>query len=489
MRKTWLIAAREYAAAVRTKSFVLTLVLLPVLMVGGAAVGAWTNSAVDLRPKRVAVLDRTPGAAVYAAIQSATRQRDAEIAADAEKGDRKPRPPFVFERVDPAPTSDPAAVAAQRYDLSQRVRDGDLLAYTEVGADVLSPRLDYLGVLSSLAGIGQAGGDVRNLTPQQQREAAEKIFGPGVNVTYTTARPTYLDVRNFIQQSILLPIYQARIESAGLPAQKVLPLLVPPIVTGRGLYEAGPTTRPAGATADQPTFREASGAGQIAVFLVPVALLMLLFTVVFVGVSPLTTNVIEEKQQRIAEVLLGGVRPFDLMLGKLLGGVAVALTLAAVYLAGAYGTAWYYGVAGYVAPSVLAWFLVFAVLASLLYGAFFAAAGAAVTDVKEAQTLITPVMLLISGPLVIFGKVLEDPNGPLPTWLTFFPPATPLLTVFRLAVPPGPPQWQVVAAALLTLATTAVVVWVAGRIFRVGLLAAGKAATPADLLRWTFGRA
>jgi ABC-2 type transport system permease protein len=101
------------------------------------------------------------------------------------------------------------------------------------------------------------------------------------------------------------------------------------------------------------------------------------------------------------------------MLGKLLGGVGVSLTLAIVYIVGAYLGAREFGVAKYLTTQTIIWFIAFAIMATFMYGALFVAAGAAVTNLKEAQSLITPIMLLVMLPMFVFGPILSNPTGPL----------------------------------------------------------------------------
>jgi ABC-type Na+ efflux pump permease subunit len=195
-------------------------------------------------------------------------------------------------------------------------------------------------------------------------------------------------------------------------------------------------------------------------------------------------NIIEEKQLRIAEVLLGSVRPFELMLGKLLGGVAVSLTLAAIYLVGGLFLANEFDALDAVPPATLAWFLAFAGIGTLMYGSLFVAAGAAVTNLKEAQNLLTPIILLVVLPMVTFGPVHQDPNGPVAKAITWFPLTTPTATVLRLSVPPGISLTEKLLAAALSLVTTLVLVWLAGRVFRFGMLHTDKAAAIRDMMRW-----
>src|SRR5262249_38282369 len=164
------------------------------------------------------------------------------------------------------------------------------------------------------------------------------------------------------------------------------------------------------------------------------------------------------------EVLLGSIRPFPLMLGKIVGTSGVSLTIAAVYLAGAYWAAHHYGFAEFVPPSLLAWFLLFQTLASLMYGSLYIAIGAACSDMKETQNLLWPVMLLATAPMFVLGSVLQEPNSAVATGLSFFPFATPMLMIARQAVPPGIGWWQPALGALGVLAMTLLCVWAAGRI-------------------------
>src|SRR5262249_28735174 len=136
---------------------------------------------------------------------------------------------------------------------------------------------------------------------------------------------------------------------------------------------------------------EAQQANVPASILVPFALVFLMFMVVMATATPLMNIILEEKTHRISEVLLGSIPPFQLLLGQLLGIVGVSLTMAAVYLAGGYAAINRAGYAEYFPWNLIGWFLVYMVLAVLIYGSIFIAIGAAVTDMKEAQSLMTPV--------------------------------------------------------------------------------------------------
>src|SRR5207248_1453949 len=182
-----------------------------------------------------------------------------------------------------------------------------------------------------------------------------------------------------------------------------------------------------------------------------------------------------------SEVLLGSVRPFQLMSGKVLGLVATSITLILVYLGGAYYAAHKLGMGEFLPGQLIAWFVVFQVLAVLMFGSLYIAIGAACTDAKEMQSLLLPVNMFLVVPLAVLPNIIQNPNGPLARIATLFPPLTPMVTVARLAVPPGIPLWEILVAIAILLASTTILVWASGRIFRVGILMQGKGANVRDL--------
>jgi ABC-2 type transport system permease protein len=121
-----------------------------------------------------------------------------------------------------------------------------------------------------------------------------------------------------------------------------------------------------------------------------------------------------------------------------------------------------------------------------MYGALFVAAGAAVTNAKEAQSLISPIILLMVLPMFVIEPMYQDPSGPLPMAASFIPFSAPMMTTARIAIPPGIPAWQALLSVAVSLLTTVALVWCAGRIFRLGLLMQGQAARPRDILRWVL---
>ncbi len=462
MHKALTIAVREYLAAVRTKSFILSLLMLPILIALSSGIQYLTRRQLDTEDKRIAVVDRT--GALFEELKKKVEKRNANDIFD-EETHNKTRAAFLLERIEPS-ANERADIDEQRLELSQRVLKGEFFGFVEIGPDI-----SHLWELSQLI-------KPKTFTKDQ------------AYIRYQTNRPTSPAFRTWAELNIPLSIQEKLLDNF----KQKLPFLnfdKPPSEASEpksakfnpmfmetfGLSKRDPKTG---------VIKEPEVIQQIATILVPAALVGLMLMVVMLGSTPAMQGIVEEKMQRIAEVLLGSVNPFQMMLGKLLGLMAVSLTIAAVYMGGAYWAAHHYGFAESLSPEILAWYLAFQILALLMYGSLFLAIGAAATDAKETQTLVMPVVLICCLPLYLLTSIIEDPNGKLATGISFFPFSTPMLMTARLAVPPGIPFWQPALGMLVVIATTMFCVYAAGRIFRVGILMQGKGPKFSDLIRWVI---
>lgn len=223
-------------------------------------------------------------------------------------------------------------------------------------------------------------------------------------------------------------------------------------------------------------------------FFVPLGGMLLLFMLVMMAAPALLNSVLEEKMQKIVEVLVASVSPFELFSGKLLGTVLVSWTLSFLYLGGITAVVHHAGYGHLIQPATIGWFLVLQFFALLIFGSLFSALGAACSEIRDAQSMMMPAMLLVMIPMLTFTTVLKDPGGVLARSLTFFPPSTPFILLLRVLTPPGPSGLEVVVAFALMAAFTVLVVWAAGRIFRVGLLSTGQTPTFRQLLSWVTVR-
>ncbi|HEY2158429.1 MAG TPA: ABC transporter permease [Isosphaeraceae bacterium] len=456
MRKILLVARREYLAAVRTKAFLIGLLSMPIMMFGSIIVQSMLKDQVDLREKHYAVVDRTPGGTVASFLESAAKQRNSTQVYDA-KTKAQTSPKFLIENVPPSATT-PEAMAEQRFDLSERVRKKEIVGFLEVGPDALkAPE----GALLNFDSKG------RRLKPPEDREA----------LRYQTETPLDDDFPNWATTTVSGLAATQRTAAAKVSLKTLMDSIIPvPLVTKK-LSRKDPASG---------KISDASEESRLATFLAPAGLSILMFMMILVGTTPLMQSVFEEKTNRIAEVLLGSLRPFELMMGKLLGMVGVSLTTTALYLGGAYWAAHKYGFSEYLPPWLIAWFLIYQTLGVLMYGSVFIAIGAACSDIKETQSLTMPVMLVAMIPMFTLVNLIEHPSSPLSTGLSFFPFATPQVMLIRQSIPPGIPWWQPVVGILGTLAMTAACVYAAGRVFRVGLLMQGKGANFAQMAKWVF---
>jgi ABC-2 type transport system permease protein len=224
-------------------------------------------------------------------------------------------------------------------------------------------------------------------------------------------------------------------------------------------------------------------------FMVPVAFMFLLWITVFTSANYLLTTTIEEKSNKVMEVLLAAASPMQLLVGKILGYAAISAVMLLMYGG--------LGIAGLSAAAMLdlvpfthlLYLVLFFVMGYLMVAAMMSAVGSAVSDLREAQSLVGPVMMVLIVPVALWLPIVENPNGMLATVTSYIPPATPFVMIMRLTAATEPiPLWQTITATLWGFACAIGMMWLAARIFRVGVLMQGKPPSPKELLRWAFVR-
>jgi len=211
---------------------------------------------------------------------------------------------------------------------------------------------------------------------------------------------------------------------------------------------------------------------------------ILLFMGVMTGGQILMTSTVEEKSSRVVEVLLAAVSPLELMWGKLLGQVGVGLLTVVVYVGLGMLALLEYSLAGLVDPMLLVYFVIFYLLASLVYGGLMMSIGAAVNQIADAQSLMGPVMILLVAPYALVPMIGQNPNSTLSVAMTFVPPVNSFVVLARLASSTPPPLWQVFGAMATGLAGAGLAVWFAAKVFKIGLLMQGKAPSFGTLVKW-----
>lgn len=244
--------------------------------------------------------------------------------------------------------------------------------------------------------------------------------------------------------------------------------------------------------------------------LVGMALAIAIYMFIFIYGVQIMQGVIEEKTNRIVEVLISSLRPFELMLGKITGIAMVGLTQFAIWgialflLGGSFSAL----VAGKIDPNMIqsgsnnpseildamlnlnipllaAMFLFYFIGGYLFYGSLFAAIGSAVDNETDKQQFMLPVTLpLIAALMLSQTIILTNPNSPSALWLSLIPFTSPIAMMVRL--PFDVPAWQILLSMFLLIAGFVFTTWIASRIYRIGILMYGKKTTWRELSRWLF---
>jgi ABC-2 type transport system permease protein len=216
------------------------------------------------------------------------------------------------------------------------------------------------------------------------------------------------------------------------------------------------------------------------------------------GVQVLS-SVIEEKTNKIVEVLISSVSPFELLLGKVLGVGAVGLLQLGIWSGTGFYLASMFGSrsgsvgseeavqAGFqmpnITPDLIGVVLLFFLLGFFLYAALYAAVGSMCSTQQEAQQTATPVTMIIVLGMIFMFSLVNEPSGNLARVMTFIPFFTPLVVPVRYAISPLHPAEVLLGVVVMILGIVAVV-WIGARIYRVGILSYGKKPSLRDLWRW-----
>jgi len=226
------------------------------------------------------------------------------------------------------------------------------------------------------------------------------------------------------------------------------------------------------------------GRTEIFYVFLPVAFMLLLMMSVMISGSTLMTMTVEEKSSRVAEVLLSAVSPMQLMAGKVLGGMGAGLLVMPLYGSLGVMALISFALLGLLDWMLIVYLMVFFLIAYFLFASIMAAIGSAVNEMREAQSLLTPVTLLIMVPYILWFPISRNPNSALSMTMSFLPPFNSFAMLLRITSTSPPPSWQIWLSVLIGAVSSVVALWAAGKIFRIGLLMYGKPPNLATLFRW-----
>ena len=438
MDKIRRVAIGEFLNAVRSKAFIISLLALPLIMVLAVVLQLYATKKVDDSPRRFAVVDRT--GRLFDVIKQAAERRNRELGKPPRgmeelKSIMPKRPRFEPEAFDPGERDGEAL----ELELSRRVRQKKLFAFVMIEPEVFDP-----GAKTNRA------------------------------VRYFTQTPTFNELPNWIRETINDELRRVRLDEAGLDAGLIRKLSRRVEFDRRGLAKK---------TSDGKV-EKGKKENQVRAMLVPMASMMLLFMTVMTSAPMLMNTVLEEKMNKVAEVLVSAVSPFELMMGKLVGCVMVSGTLSILYLGSLLGMLARGGMLHYVPWDLVGWFFVFQVMALFIFGSMFLAIGSACNEIRDAQSLMFPAMMLVIVPMLVWMPIVQSPQSPFAVAMSLVPPFTPSLMMLRLATPAGVAWWELSVSLVLTSLFMLFSVWAAAKIFRIGILAQGQAPTLWRMLTW-----
>jgi ABC-2 type transport system permease protein len=203
--------------------------------------------------------------------------------------------------------------------------------------------------------------------------------------------------------------------------------------------------------------------------------------------------VVEEKETRIAEILFSSVKSFTLLIGKLIGVSLVALTQLTIWGV-AFGAFAIYGLGMLAAqgmevslptlqPIMILWFVLYFLLGYFLYATIYALLGSMVTTSQEGGQLSLPIVFTLLAAFYMAFPVIRSPDSPFAFWVSMVPFFSPITMIVRLVTQP-PPVWQILLSLAIGYTTVVLIMWLAARIYRIGMLMYGKKASIPEVVRW-----
>lgn len=458
------IARREYTSTVATKGFVFGVLVVPFLMVGAIMlIPKLINNNPPPLKGSIAVIDRSgwEGSEETPSISDALASAFSPESLALEIAAQKAAIQEAAKKVAP-----PGPAGKMAGDMAAEQAVGEV---PEISIERLPADADVSAAQESLREGDAQSGD-RLAIVVIDRFAVRRADPAVPFAAYEYYIRTKLDDRfeQPLKAKVRDAIVQARVAAAGQNLQEIRELTTIGPVSGEVVTATG-TRKSTGGDAN---------------FFMALGFMMLLWVSVFTGGQYLMTTVIEEKSSRVMEVLLSAVSPIQLMTGKILGQMAVALSIMSVYLIMGLVALKQFNMLDLLDASNIAMLMVYFFIAFVLIGSMMAAIGSAVTEIREAQALLTPVMLVLFIPMMLWMPIMRNPNSTFSVVCSMVPPISPFAMVIRMAGTEPIPAWQIGASIVIGLLSVFVAVWLTAKIFRIGVLMYGKPPDFRTLVRW-----
>ena len=454
MNKVYTIISREYLNIVKKKSFIISAILTPILMIGAMLIPAFFAEMTVIKERRIAVIDGT-SYVLDNLIQS--------------------RKTFI--------------VLVDLLDQQKKAVQSD---------KSFSAEAEKMGMPS-----GQLGKFLREMSEQMIRSFAAINFQK-IEVTPETWERVRKEQFNNIRKEVfdvLLIIppdvetgrvaeYYAR-SSGNFDETSLLERFITESVVSKRLSQEGfdpvkikSLSVPVSLKTSDVTKTGIKSSNFLTSYIGGIIFVMLMFMAVFSTGQQLMRGVLEEKNNRIIEVLLSSLKANQLMTGKIIGLGAAGLTLVVIWIiAGLIGMKLSGGLGVSFDISLMWYFAIFFILGYLLYSTFMAILGAVMNSEQEAQQFISIISISLIFPVFMAMMIMKDPNSTLSTILTMIPIFTPTMIIFRSAITPVP-FVEIIIATLLLIISIWLMILLTSKIFRVGILMYGKKPTFKEIVKW-----
>jgi ABC-2 type transport system permease protein len=425
MDKLLTVVRREFFSRLKTKGFIIGTIITPVLLIAMTVLPGLLMFLKSNKSKQIAVIDQT-GVIVDSLIVNLSEKNEA--------GQRL----YNFIKREAAPEE----VETAKKSLSEEVDGGKLDGYIVIPVSIYEE--------------GQAD-----------------YYGKSVTNFRENGR---------IRGAITRAVTERRIQQSGLNSVEIRQLVRRVELRTFRIAEGGKE-------------EEDKGQTQMLVWI----LVMFIYFAMIVYGQMVMRSVIEEKSSRVIESVISSVKPFQLMAGKILGIGALGFTQYSIW-ALVMGALSLYGIKVAKAftsraaaatdlsmPAVpvehLIFFIAFFTLGYLLFSTLYAGVGAMVNSDQEAQQFVFPVVMLVIIPLMSIWYIIGNPNSQMSLILSLIPFFAPI-TMFARILVQTPPVWQIVLSFALLMATIVAMIWLVGRIYRVGVLMYGKRPTLPEIIKW-----
>ena len=444
MSKALAVLKREYVEVVRKKSFIIMTLIFPFLMAALMFVPTLLMMK-GIEGKRVVVVDGT------ARLQGAFA--DKKPAAPAEQPAGRAGKALA-ERAEKQPGGKPVALTTD---------------YVAATGDVKATAQPYLERLRENDGNRHERLDGVLLIP------SDAFTNTDAKLVYYSRAVSDLMTEERLASTVNHALSRERLAGRGIDAAEADRLLKRLELEGVKVSKSG----------------EEKKGGELSFLVGFIFAALLLFPTMIHG-QEVMRGIVQEKTERVVEILISSMPSFDLLSGKVLGLALVGLTQVGAWLAMGGAMAVYTGGAALVAGvnvfqavdlRVIPWFFVFFLLGYLTFVCIYAVGGAVSNSDKEAQQFMGPIMMVAMVPWMLAFPILQNPESTLATVLSLIPVFTPI-TMFMRIIVSEPPLWQIALSVALSIATVILFFWMTAKIFRVGILSYGKRPSPAELWRW-----